>query len=273
MGQRVAILLKKNFGHNKSTITLIHHQWGIGKVIPSILLQEVLKYQYPIDRSLGYIYYNADSKDGKDKKLPIEYFFTFEPLNSPNNNYVTNKVVKTDDKNEDIWDRAVRIRYGNMTDNNNGLILVEVTQKYEDENEQNPKTFGDMFDVKIGFTLGNEETDYCHERMTGWIPMEYEFDRLVSMKEFATRTWYYKDNKRDENHEIYKETVKYIKNVTDIMKFFDIKLVYTKGGEEKRNRKEEHILKVIEGLTKNLPDGERIETPKELMDLNVSFYK
>ena len=47
MGQRTAILLKKNFGNNRSTISLIHHQWGIGKTMPAYLTQEILKSVFP----------------------------------------------------------------------------------------------------------------------------------------------------------------------------------------------------------------------------------
>ena len=121
MGQRTAILLKKNFGNNKSTISLIHHQWGIGKTMPAYLTQEILKSVYPLDRSLESLY--SRTYNEKDKKLPLDYFYTFEPLNNENNNYITNKEVKTDDPNEDIWNTDVRVRYGKMTDNNNGLML------------------------------------------------------------------------------------------------------------------------------------------------------
>lgn len=260
MGQRTAILLKKNYGNNRSTITLIHHQWGIGKVMPSLFLQEVLKYAYPLDRSLSYI---SSQKLKEENKLPIDYFFTFEPLSNPHNNYITNKEVKTDDINEDIWRPKVRIRYGNQTDNNNGLMLVEVTQRYDNKGE--PENYGDMLDIKVGFALGYEEIGFWHDHLRDKIKLETEFDRLVSMEEFACRTF------REGDEKVQKETKKYIKHVRGIMELADVKEIYAKGGRKARDEKEKHIRTCIEELTKDLPERQQIEVPLEFQQVQLLY--
>ena len=258
MGQRTDILLKKNYGNNRSTITLIHHQWGIGKVMPSLFLQEVLKYCYPLNRSLGYIQITEENP-----KLPIDYFFTFEPLSNEHNNYITNKEVKTDDINEDIWRPEVRIRYGNQTDNNNGLMLVEVTQRYRDNGDI--QNYGDMFDIKVGFALGYEEIGFWHDRLKDKIKLETEFDRLVSMEEFACRTF------REDDEEVQKETKKYIKHVRGIMKLVNVEEIYVKGGRKARDEKENHIRTCIEELTKDLPEKVEIEVPLEFRQVQLLY--
>ena len=216
MGQRTAILLKKNYGNNKSTITLIHHQWGIGKTMPAYLVQEVLKANYPLDRRYT------------NKKLPIDVFYTFEPLNNKGNNYITNKEVKTDDKNEDIWRKEVRVRYGNQTDNNNGLMLVEVTQKFD--NNGNPKTYGDCLDVSIGFALGYEEIYYDNNKLNNSIKLEPEFVRLVNMEEYATKTW------KDDEY-----TKEFVQACRSIMKLGEVAEVYDVAGAKEIEEKRNHI--------------------------------
>ena len=257
MGQRTAILLKKNYGNNRSTITLIYHQWGIGKVMPSLLLQEVLRYVYPLNRRHSYIY--------KDDGMPIDVFFTFEPLSNEESNYITNKLVKTDDPNEDIWNPQVRVRYGNRTDNNNGLMLVEVTQKYDKDGD--PENYGDSLEIKYGFALGSEEIDIYHDKMEDWIDVEPEFVRLVSMEEYACRTFGNGDPK------VQKETKKYIKHVQEVMKTIaDIEEIYDKGGKQAREQKEKHIFNVIEGLTFDLPKGQQIPVPDEFREVKPLAY-
>lgn len=248
MGQRTAILLKKNYGNNKSTITLIHHQWGIGKTMPAYLMQEILKESYPLDRRL----------EMSDKKLPIDVFYTFKPLNNKDNNYITDKKVKTDDKNEDIWDSKVRVRYGNQTDNNNGLMLIEVTQKYD--NNGNPRTYGDMLDVKVGFALGYEEIYYYHDRLNRSIEIESEFVRLVNMEEYATKTW------RDDEY-----TKEFVQACRTVMKLGGVEEVYDEEGAKQVEAKRNHIHNCIEALTKDLPEGQTIDVPKEFLEKD-KFY-
>ena len=244
MGQRTAILLKKNYGNNRSTITLIHHQWGIGKTMPAYLMQEVLNESYPLNRKLEYI--------ERGRKLPIDLFYTFKPLNNSDNNYITDKEVKTDDKNEDIWDSNVRVRYGNMTDNNNGLMLIEVTQKYDSNG--NAETYGNRFDVKVGFALGYEEISYYNDKLNRGIPIESEFVRLVDMQEYVTRTW------RDDEY-----TREFIQACRTVMKLGGVEEVYDEEGAKEVEDKRNHIHNCITALTKDLPEGQTIDVPKEFL--------
>ena len=258
MGQRTAILLKKNFGNNRSTISLIHHQWGIGKTMPAYLTQEVLKSVYPLDRNLESLYRNKE-----DKKLPLDYFYTFEPLSNESNNYITDKEVKTDDPNEDIWNADVRVRYGNMTDNNNGLMLVEVTQLFDDKEETKPRTYGDKFKVKVGFALGYEELGYYHKNLKNSINLESEFVRLVDMEEYVLRTW--------SNPKAEKYNKEFVKACRTIFKLEDVEEVYDKKGKKLRAEKEKHIKNCIEALTKDLKEHERIEVPMEFQAKNLMY--
>lgn len=252
MGQRTAILLKKNFGNNRSTITLIHHQGGIGKTMVAYLMQEILRQNYPLNREHEAFYNRKD--------LPIDVFYTFEPLNNENNNYITNKEVKTDDKNEDIWDKNVRVRYGNMTDNNNGMMLVEVTQLYDEDGK--PVTYGNSLEVKVGFCLGYEETSYYHKKLNDSIEIEEHFERLVSIEEYVIKTW------KDCSYS--KEFVKACKT---IMKLNGCKEVYNRKESKRIKDRIQHIHNCIEGLTKDLPDGTRIDVPLDLRKKEVELYK
>ena len=217
--------------------------------MPSLFLQEVLKYCYPLDRSLGYIQTTEENP-----KLPIDYFFTFEPLSNKHNNYITNKEVKTDDINEDIWRPEVRIRYGNRTDNNNGLMLVEVTQNYDSSG--NVERYGHMLSVKVGFTLGNEETYFWTNPLKEGIQIEPNFVRLVSMEEFAIRTF-------SHGEESDKYTKKFVKACRTLMELEDVKEIYDRGGKKKRDDYEKHIRNCVEELTRDLPEGKEIEVPME----------
>ena len=248
MGQRTAILLKKNFGNNRSTITLIHHQWGIGKTMPAYLMQEILREAYPLNRK-DEAFYNRE-------ELPIDVHFTFKPLNK--NSYITDKKVKTDDKNEDIWDKNVRVRYGNMTDNNNGMMLVEVTQLYKDNGE--PVDYGKMLDIKVGFCLGQEEIYYHHKKLNDSIKIEEEFERLVSMEEYATSTW------RNDSY-----TKKFVKACKTVMQLEDVKEVYDRKEAKRIKEKRERIHNCIEALTKGMPEGSRIDVPIEFKEKEILY--
>ena len=255
MGQRTAILLKKNFGNNRSTINLIHHQWGIGKTMLAYLMQEVLKACYPLDRRLEYSY-------GEDSKLPIDNFYTFEPLSNESNNYITNKEVKTDDPNEDIWNRDVRIRYGNQTDNNNGMMLVEVTQLFNDSGKA--ETYGHCLDVKVGFVLGYEEVYYYNNRLNDRIKLDRTFDRLVSAEEYAVRTF-------DSNPEAIKYTKKFVKAFKTVLELEGVEEVYDKKGAKARKDLEIRINNCIEALTEDLPEKATIDVPEEFKDKGLLY--
>ena len=79
MGQRTAFLIKKNYreyNEDKTSyrevceISLLHHQWGIGKVTPMLFLDQLIEANYSCNRRKGYDF-------GKNRLLDE---FTFEPL-------------------------------------------------------------------------------------------------------------------------------------------------------------------------------------------------
>ena len=252
MGQRVFILLKKNFGNNKSTINLIHHQWGIGKVMPSLLLQEILRCEYPLDRNKSYGYGNPEA---------IEQEFTFEPLSNPQNNYIYNEEVKTDEV--DVFDIDTINKYANRTDNNNGGMIVEVTQKFDSNG--NAKTYGDMLDVKISFVLGDEECSFYHEHFRESITIEKPFTRLVSSKEFITKTLGGIDERDKWNLEFHKA----FKIMLDLC---GVEEVYDKGKAVKVAKRIKMLKTHADVMTKDLKDKEEIEVP-EYLKLQANPFK
>lgn len=227
MGQRVAIILKKNY-KDKSIINVIHHQWGIGKVIGSLFLQELLESIYPLDRRL----------ENNWEVLPIDKYFTFEPLSSRNNNYIYNQEVELNDEQYDIWNEEVRIKLGNMTDNNNGLMLVEVTQKYNTDGKA--ENYGDCLDVKVGFALGYEETSEWNDKLIDKFTYEDEFRRLVSIQEYVNRTF---ERGIEEGH-----NKLFIDSFNNLCNLFGVKQIYDELGESKRNTYEKHIHNLIDQL-------------------------
>jgi hypothetical protein len=114
-----------------------------------------------------------------------------------------------------------------------------------------------MLSVKVGFALGNEETGFYHKNLRHRIDIEPDFARLVSMEEFACRTF------REGDEEVQKYTKKFVKACRTLMELEDIEEVYDKEGAKKRKEKEEHIKNCIEELTRDLPDGVEIEVPME----------
>lgn len=253
MGQRTFILLKKNFGNNRSTINLIHHQWGIGKVMPSLLLQEILRYEYPLDRSKDY---------GGTHPEAVEQEFTFAPLSNPQNNYIYNEEVKTDEV--DVFDIDTINKYAHKTDNNNGGMIVEVTQKFDSNGKA--KTYGDMLDVKISFVLGDEECDFYHRNFKESIKIEKPFTRLVSSKEFITKTFGKGNKERN------KWNLKFHKAFKIMLDLCGVEEIYDKGKAVKIAKREKMLQAHAEVLTKNLKDGERIEVP-EYLKLQVNPFK
>ena len=247
MGQRTAILLKKNY-KDKSTITLIHHQWGIGKVLPALLLQEILRADYNLDRQMEYSWRD-------DGRLPIDDLYTFAPLNSAGNNYLTDMAVP---KETDVFNTTVARDYFNRTDNNNGGFIIEVTQKYDEEGKA--KTYGDMLDVKFAFVLGNEETSLYNSFFRMSVDLEAPFSRLVSVEEFALRT--FGEHRKD----IQKDTKRFIRAFRGVCKCLGVKEVYNKELAKEMKIKKERIESELAFLqNKQEETGIKQEIPKALL--------
>ena len=247
MGQRTAILLKKNY-KDKSTITLIHHQWGIGKVLPALLLQEILRADYNLDRKMEYSWRD-------DGRLPIDDLYTFKPLNNEDNNYITDMEVPRD---TNVFDTAVATEYFDQTDNNNGGFIIEVTQNYDSEGRA--KTYGDMLDVKFAFVLGNEETSLYNSFFRMSVDLEAPFSRLVSVEEFALRT--FGENRKD----IQKTTKQFIRGFRNVCKCLGVKEVYNKELAKELQFKRECITTELSLLQKKQEEtGIKQEIPKALL--------
>lgn len=250
MGQRCFILIKRNY-KDKSTVTLLHHQWGIGKVLPSLLLQEIMYscYQFRDERFEG-------------EECPIDKFFTFRELNVPNYNYITNKVV---DKNEDVFDIPTVVKYFNQTDNNNGGLIIELTQKYNNEGE--PKTYGDMFDMKYAFVLGNEECDVYNNDLNECIDVESPFSRLITVQEFASRTF------RENDATTQKYTKKFCTAFNTIASMFGAECVANKKVWKQRAKEAQALRDRVKIELQLLADkfnetGVKPEIPQSLKDIS-----
>ena len=172
MGQRTAFLIKKNYreyNEDKTSyrevceISLLHHQWGIGKVTPMLFLDQLIEANYSCNR--------RKELDFDKNRLLDE--FTFEPLDPEP--YIDREKHYKDVDDVDVWDTDTRVKLFDMTDNNNGGMVIELTQLYNDYGS--PKTYGNYYTGKIGFVLGNEETDE-------------PFEKIVNAKTFMNKTWH-----------------------------------------------------------------------------------
>lgn len=249
MGQRTAILIKRNY-KDKSTVTLLHHQWGIGKVLPSLLLQEIM-----------YSCYQFRDERFAEEECPIDRFFTFRELNVPNYNYITDKTV---DKDEDVFSIPTVVKYFNQTDNNNGGLIIELTQKYDNEGE--PKTYGDMFDMRYAFVLGYEECDVWNRYIQETIVVEAPFTRLITVHEFASRTF------RENDEKTQKYTKKFCTAFNTIASMFGAECVANKKVWKQRAKEAQALRDRVKVELQLLADkfketGIKPEVPQSLKDI------
>ena len=98
--------------------------------------------------------------------------------------------------------------------------------------------------------------------MDGYVNIERCFSRLVSMEEFALRTF--------PSHPEYNK--KYISHVRGLMKLLGIEEVYDKKGKKQREKREQYFNNIIEGLTKNLSENSKIQVPDEFKNLKPLSY-
>lgn len=158
MGQRTAILIKRVDRNGKVDIRLIHDQWGFGKVMPAYFLKELMDCYY------GYDKYN-------DKKTIRSYF----KFNTKKNN-----LYKKSSKNIDVFDIKNIKEWFDITDNNNGGMIVEIIES------KNSRYYVEIESIKISFVLGDEE---CYNYIDNErIETEKPFSRLVSANEYMEKT-------------------------------------------------------------------------------------
>ena len=298
MGQRTFILLKKNYKNNNgewtSKVSLIHHQWGIGRVMQGLLLQEVLKTQFNMDRSMSYINSDTEPMPNDDGYLtqPISMFYTFSPLNSPKNNYsfrgnewkalglkelklfneaeprtvkfygADNKTLQEEDTEEpttlfeypmeynyDIFDIENIGEFYNLTDNNNGGMVVEVTQQYR--NDGSCETIiSQAFKVKVGFCTGGEEENFYHESIGQCydrVVYNPAISTIVSPNFYSMHTF--------NNDKAMKD---FSKSFVTICKQADVKFVYDKEKENKLLELEKTLVEVCNSLAKKGKSADEI---------------
>ena len=265
MGQRTFILVRKNFLNpetfeEQSTISLIHHQWGHRKTMLAMFLQELLNLHYNMDRSLtnklGDSCYCGDGTD-----IMAKHVFNFYPLNNAHSSYI---FEQPSDPKEDIFNTDVIQKYANMTDNNNGGMIIDAIQQYEKDKLQ-ARYYGDCVKVRIGFVLGSEEEDYYNKKVNGYIPIERAFERLVSPYEYVKKTSY---------GDCYEVDLPFAKTFVSMCNLFGVEIKYSKKKALAIHKKEKHIESVINALTKNLPEGSMIDVPQELLNLGKGYtYK
>lgn len=159
MGQRTAILIKRNFKNGTHDTRLIHYQWGFGKTMIAHFMQEFLKSQYNYDN------YNKSLKN----------YFKFDIRK--------NYTYKTSKKDVNVWDKNTILNWFENTDNNNGGMIIEVTEVPQKDDDN--FWYFKLKDVKIGFVLGYEECNY-DEKLDKYL--EQPFEKIVSANEYMVRT-------------------------------------------------------------------------------------
>ena len=228
-----------------------------------MFLQELLNLHYNMDRGLTNKLGDSRYYEG-GKDIMVNHIFNFYPLNNEHTSYI---FEQPSDPKENIFNTDVIQKYAEQTDNNNGGMIVDVIQQYEEgkDGKLEPKYYGDCVKVRIGFVLGYEEEDYYNKKVSGHIPIERAFERLVSPYEYVKKTSY---------EDCYEVDLPFAKNFVSMCNLFGVEMKYSKKKALAIHKKEKHIESVINALTKNVPKGSFIDVPKELLNLGKGYaYK
>ncbi|MCM1265164.1 MAG: hypothetical protein NC200_03105 [Candidatus Gastranaerophilales bacterium] len=161
MGQRTAFLVKRTYWNGDVNVRLVHHQWGIDRVMHNHFIKdffEMITYRGFQDKTL---------KDFM-KIIDDEHSLYAERTFKNSNRYQPNVFHKNTIK-----------RYFDKTDNNNGGMIIEIKEKPSDKQ---PWAL-DIEDIKIGFVVGDEECQYDYEieKYIGDKP----FERLYTGEEYV----------------------------------------------------------------------------------------
>lgn len=160
MGQRTAFLIKRTYWNGKVNVRLVHHQWGIGRVMHHNFIKAFLA--MITDRNY--------SKTLKDFMTIIddEYSLYFERNFRKNSKCIP-----------DVFDKKTIKRYFNKTDNNNGGMIIDIKEKQSDKEPYRAY----IEDVKISFVVGWEECEYDYNT-DKWIGDE-PFSKLYTGEEYV----------------------------------------------------------------------------------------
>ena len=161
MGQRTAFLIKRTFWNGKVNVRLVHHQWGIGRVMHNHFIRDFM----------------AMITDRSYPRKTLKDFMTI--IDDEGSLYLEKNFRKGSLAIPNVWDKKVIKRYFNRTDNNNGGMIIEITEKPSDK-----EPYGlDIDDLKIGFIVGYEECDYDYD--TSKYLGEKPFERLYTGEEYV----------------------------------------------------------------------------------------
>ena len=161
MGQRTAFLIKRTYWNGKVNIRLVHHQWGIGRVMHNHFIKAFLEMI-------------------TDRSYPAKTLKDFMKIIDDEHSLYKEQNFRKDSKRiPDIFDKRVIKRYFSKTDNNNGGMIIDIREKQSDKEPYSLK----IEDLKIGFVVGDEECNYDYdlEKYIGDKP----FERLYTGEEYV----------------------------------------------------------------------------------------
>ena len=161
MGQRTAFLIKRTYWNGKVNIRLVHHQWGIGRVMHNHFIKAFLEMITDI---------SYPAKTLKDFMTIIDDEYSL---------YDEKNFRKNSKRIPDIFDKRVIKRYFSKTDNNNGGMIIDIKEQQSDKEPYSLK----IEDLKISFVVGDEECNYDYdlEKYIGDKP----FERLYTGEEYV----------------------------------------------------------------------------------------
>lgn len=161
MGQRTAFLIKRTYWNGKVNIRLVHHQWGIGRVMHNHFIKAFFE-------MITNNYYPAKT---------LKDFMTI--IDDEHSLYKEQNFRKGSKRIPDIFDKKVIKRYFSKTDNNNGGMIIDIKEKQSDKEPYLLK----IEDLKIGFVAGDEECNYDYdlEKYIG----EKPFEKLYTGEEYV----------------------------------------------------------------------------------------
>ena len=161
MGQRTAFLIKRTYWNGKVNIRLVHHQWGIGRVMHNNFIRDFM--EMITDRS-----YPAKTLKDFMKIIDDEHSL-----------YLERNFRKGSMSIPDVFDKKVIKRYFNRTDNNNGGMIIDIVEKPSDKEPY----YTEIESIRIGFVVGWEECEYDY-KTDKWIGDE-PFERLYTGEEYV----------------------------------------------------------------------------------------
>ena len=151
MGQRTAFLIKRTYWNGKVNVRLVHHQWGIGRVMHNHFIKAFFE-------MITNNYYPA--KTLKDFMTIIDDEYSI---------YKEQNFRKDSKRIPDVFDKKVIKRYFSKTDNNNGGMIIDIKEQQSDKEPCSLK----IEDLKISFIVGDEECNY-----------DYDLDKYIGDKPF-----------------------------------------------------------------------------------------